>query len=82
MPINQSRVRFPAAASKTFSVSSGCRCLDHSELGPAQISLAGFIEGYDGYIGIPSTFPKNEEGSLICPCVHFICSTFFFCTAN
>ena len=76
MPINQSRLRFPAAANKTFSVSSG-QCLDHSELGAAQISLSGFIEGY--IIGIPSTFPKIEKGSPSCPCVHFTVRFLLYC---
>lgn len=76
MPINQSWVRFPAAANKTFSVSSG-RCLDHGELGPAQISLLALLRGYT--IGIPSTFPKNEKGSPSCPCVHFTVRFLLYC---
>ena len=76
MPINQSWVRYPAAASKTFSVSSG-RCLDRGELGPAQISLLALLRGY--IIGIPSTFPKIEKGSPSCPCVHFTVRFLLYC---
>ena len=76
MPINQSWVRFPAAANKTFSVSSG-RCLDHGELGPAQTTnlSSGFIEGIHYWYSINiSKDWKGESKLSLCP----LYSTFSF----
>ena len=76
MPINQSRPRFPAAVSETFSVGSGLACSwVHVKPGPAQISLSVCI---DVIILHPISIWKKHVLSLDFPCAfHLTLSTIF-----